>query len=66
MNNQYLNFQLSSLNTSNKISPRIKAIINWVIKNSSYFENSSFVKIIINIKNENIVGEINIFPDHKI
>ena len=66
MKNKYLNFQLSSPYPDNKITPRIKAIINWIIKNSSYFEKSSFVKIIINIKDKNIAGEINIFPDHKI
>ena len=66
MKNKYLNFKLFMPETYNQPSSKIKAIINWIIKNSSYFENSSFAKIIINIKDENIIGEINIFPDHKI
>ena len=66
MKNKYLNFQLNPAYPDNKITPRVKAIINWIIKNSSYFENSSFAKITINIKGESVAGEINIFPDHKI
>jgi len=63
MKNNYLDYKLTS--NSMEVSEKCKAIINWVIKNSSYFDNSHFTKIIINIKNENVVGEINIFPDHK-
>jgi hypothetical protein len=65
MKNKYLN-KFFRPEAENQLSPRIKTFINWIIKNSSYFENSSFAKIIINIKGENIVGEINIFPDYKI
>jgi len=60
----HLNYKL--LSKDQIISEKSKAIINWIIKNSSHFDNSNFVKIIINIKDTNVVGEINIFPDHKI
>lgn len=64
MNKIYSNYELISKNQV--ISEKCKAIIKWIVKNSSYFDHSNFAKIIINIKNENVVGEINIFPDHKI
>jgi hypothetical protein len=62
MKNKYLN-KFFMPESENKLSSRIKAIINWIIKNSSYFENCSSARITINIKDKNLIGKINIFPD---
>ena len=61
----------TKLKTTSSKSPsctslKLQKIIEWIIKNADYFESAQFAKIVLNLKNENIVGEINIFPDHKV
>ena len=51
---------------STPLSPKLQKIIRWIVDNAGYFESAQFAKIVLNLKNENIVGEINVFPDHKL